>query len=653
MDDVLYQQLEQERLLNQVTTQIRQSLDLHVILSTAVEQLQQLLNADRLVIYQFDFRWSVPPGQCSLDEAHPEQRSDTDLEIPETLSETAQTTDQQWGYVTYEALASHHIPSVMHVSEAAACYVDTQVHRQKYTKGFTLVVDDVEETYTHSACLLKFLRGIQVKAKLVSSIVVQEELWGLLIAQQCEDTRNWQSHEVKFLSQVTEHLSIAIYQAQLYTQVQQQKENLELRVQERTQALQDALLAAQSASRAKSEFLATMSHELRTPLTCVIGISATLLRYLPDSSGTKKIPLEKQQSYLQTIHDSGEHLLELINDILDLSQVEAGKAVLQIDKFSLTKVLNQCLRFFREEAIQQQIDLMGNFQIDPAQDQFSADQRRLRQILFNLLSNAIKFTPAGGQVTLRAYVHENIATFQVQDTGIGIPESQQSLLFEKFQQLDSPYRRERDGTGLGLALTKQLVELHGGAIKFDSTEGEGSTFTVHLPNQPVVDKKSSGTTAKKSFGTFLPSIHSESTQCRLVIVENDEEIATLICELLTATGYQVVWLAKELTSIQQIALLQPAAVIVDLQVSGQGGQDMIRQLKQSQEIEDIKILALVNERLLSNSNGKSTIQSRRKKQLTKQLRTHFSDDLISLIDQWLTKPIKPNQLLEKIATLGL
>ncbi|MBD0314973.1 MAG: GAF domain-containing protein, partial [Microcoleus sp. T3-bin5] len=336
-----------------------------------------------------------------------------------------------------------------------------------------IAIDDVETAYATSAYLLELLRKTQVRAKLVAPIIVQNDLWGLLIAHQCFEPRQWKDTEKTFLKQIAEHLTVAIYQAQLYAQLQQQKNTLEQRVIEQTQELRDMLQAAQAASRAKSEFLAAMSHELRTPLTCVIGMSATLLRWSFGQQGAKAVPLAKQRRYLKTIQDSGEHLLELINDILDLSQVEAGKAILNISEFSLSQLTHQILRTLQEKAFRQKISLEMEFQI-PSQndsgarlkeDRFYADQRRVRQILFNLLGNAIKFTPAGGKVILRVWREHNLAVFQIEDTGIGIADDQIPLLFEKFQQLETTYQRNYEGTGLGLALTKQLVELHGGRIE--------------------------------------------------------------------------------------------------------------------------------------------------------------------------------------------
>ncbi|MEG4507782.1 ATP-binding protein [Microcoleus sp. F6_B4] len=634
VEDALQQQLEQERLLNQVTTQIRQSLELPVILSKAVERVREFLEVDRLLIYQFE---KVPAPH----------NGESAKEIPAAVSESGEIPENSGYYlylgrVTYEALASDAISSVLNFSDGAQCFTNGVIDREKYRKGFALCVADVETTYSSHPCFLELMRRAKVRAKLLVPIVVQDDLWGLLIAHQCT-FREWEESKKTFLRQIAEHLAIAIYQAELYAQVQQQKRTSEQRVIERTQELRDALVAAQSASLAKSEFLAAMSHELRTPLTCVIGISDTLLRWSYGKVGSKEVPIHKQRQYLQTIRDSGDHLLELINDILDLSQVEAGKAILKISEFSLSKLASQSLHALKEKAAAKGVKLLQEQRIKQECDRFIADPRRLRQILFNLLGNAIKFTPKGGRVILRVWVTEDknrtpavrqsgtapagsTAVFQIKDTGIGIPENQRSLLFQKFQQLDTPYRREYGGTGLGLALTKQLVELHGGAIEVNSKVDVGSTFTVFIPIQTLTKDESTKFTYDKS-NSSLPLHYS--LRGSLVLVEEDEETAMLICDILTAAGLQVVWMIEGSTAVEQVELLQPNAVIVDMRLPGMNGCEIIHQLRQKPATENIKILALsANE---------------------------IPPDRISFVtagaNDCLAKPIHPEQLLDKIICL--
>ena len=491
--------------------------------------------------------------------------------------------------------------------------LEIPAYSEKYRQGYTLMVKDTEATYKLAPNLLNFFQRCQIRAKLVAPIVVQGELWGLLTAHQCTAPRDWQEREQTFLKRIAEHLAIAIDQAQLYAQLQQQKQTLEQQVIERTQELRDALIAAQSASRVRNDFLATMSHELRTPLTCVIGMSATLLRW---SFGHLS---DRQRHYLQTIHDSGEHLLALINDMLDLSQVEAGKAVLSITEFSLSGLVTQSLEAFQDKAEATGITLELDLQIAEGHDSFTADRRRLKQVLLNLLSNAVKFTPEGGKVTLRSWLEGTNAVLQVEDTGIGIPEHQRPMLFQKFQQLDTSYQRKYEGTGLGLALTKQLVELHGGWIDVESTVGAGSIFTVQLPAQEF----GSASDAPKMM------LNGNGSQGRIVLIDHQEESAMLICELLTAAGFQVVWLVEGATAVKQIGILHPVVVITDLQVPGMDGYEVMHYIRNTAATQAIKILALTSKAIAKSE-------------------THY---LQAGADDYLEKPIDPEQLLNKVAGL--
>ncbi|MBD2725816.1 GAF domain-containing sensor histidine kinase [Nostoc sp. FACHB-892] len=473
VEDALKKQISQERLLNQVTTQIRKSLDLSVIMATAITQVREFLELDRLVIYKFEASKVKTQQYQSFIHEKNGKHSPSVLVNNQPLLEDCQN---YGGYIVYEARATDAITSVLNYTERN-CFRRTSQCWKKYRQGFTLAVDDVEKTYALEECLLNFLRESQVRAKLAAPIIFEDKLWGLLIAHQCDNPHQWTESEKNLLSSIAEQLAIAIHQAELMQTLTQEKQTLEQRVIERTMALRDALLAAEAASRLRSEFLATISHELLTPLTYVIGMSSTLLRWpLGELS-------QRQRGYLQTIHDSGEHLLEMINDILDLSQIEAGKTALNISEFSLVSVAENAVESLRKKATSEQINLNLDLQIDPNRDRFTADGERVEQILWNLLTNAVKFTPENGSVTLRLWVEDDTAIFQVEDTGIGIPEEQLPLIFDKFQQLDTPYRRRYEGTGLGLALTKQLVELHRGRIEVESTVSIGSIFTVWIPTQ--------------------------------------------------------------------------------------------------------------------------------------------------------------------------
>ena len=262
---------------------------------------------------------------------------------------------------------------------------------------------------------------------------------------------------------------------------------LERKVEERTEELahkNEALEQSQrelavmrdeavSANRHKSAFLANMSHELRTPLNAVIGFSEVLLEKLFGELN------EKQDEYLRDIHGSGQHLLSLINDILDLSKIEAGRLELSVSTFDLPVAIDNALVLMKERAARHGVTLAKD--VSPAVGEITADERMLKQVLINLLSNAVKFTDEGGSVTLGVRSSEEEITISVADTGIGIAPEDREVIFEEFRQASSDYAQKQEGTGLGLALSKRLVELHGGRIWLESEVGQGSTFSFTLP----------------------------------------------------------------------------------------------------------------------------------------------------------------------------
>ena len=232
----------------------------------------------------------------------------------------------------------------------------------------------------------------------------------------------------------------------------------------------------ETTSRHKSEFLANMSHELRTPLNAIIGFSEVLLERMFGELNPK------QEEYLQDIMTSGRHLLSLINDILDLSKIEAGRMELELTKFDLPAAMENALTLVRGRAEAHAIALTPD--VDQRLGEFVADERKLKQVLVNLLSNAVKFTPEGGRVDVRAAPADGGVEISVSDTGIGIAPEDQEAIFEEFRQAGGDYTRKREGTGLGLSLARKFVELHGGRLWVKSEMGNGSTFTFTLPERP-------------------------------------------------------------------------------------------------------------------------------------------------------------------------
>jgi signal transduction histidine kinase len=232
----------------------------------------------------------------------------------------------------------------------------------------------------------------------------------------------------------------------------------------------------ETASRHKSEFLANMSHELRTPLNAILGFSQVLQHRLFGEIN------EKQDEYLDDILASGNHLLSLINDVLDLSKVEAGQVELEIAAFSLGEALERGVVMVRESAIKNGVQL--SLELAPDVNGVRGDERRVRQIVFNVLSNAVKFTPAGGSVAVAAATVNGEVHVSVTDTGPGIAPEDHERIFEEFQQTEVGVQ-QREGTGLGLALSKRLVELHGGRIWVESEPGHGSRFVFTLPSEEI------------------------------------------------------------------------------------------------------------------------------------------------------------------------
>ena len=293
----------------------------------------------------------------------------------------------------------------------------------------------------------------------------------------------------QILTTVANQLAIGITNASAYHQIEQLNLDLEKRVQERMEELQrqhaqlqEVNRALEVANRHKSEFLANMSHELRTPLNAVIGFSEVLLERMFGELN------EKQAEYLDDILGSGKYLLSLINDILDLAKIEAGRLDLELRTFDLKPLLENSLVMVKERAQAHGITL--SLETSDDLHSLNADERKVKQIVFNLLSNAVKFTPNGGQVGLRATTIDHAVQIAVWDTGIGIAAEDQQRIFDEFQQARSGLTGKTEGTGLGLTLTKRFVELHGGTLEVESVPDQGSTFTVTLPVAGLIAQRS-------------------------------------------------------------------------------------------------------------------------------------------------------------------
>jgi signal transduction histidine kinase len=269
------------------------------------------------------------------------------------------------------------------------------------------------------------------------------------------EVRPFTEKQIALSNTFADQAAIAIENVRLFREIQEKSAQLEI------------------ANKHKSEFLANMSHELRTPLNAIIGFSEVLIERMFGEVNPK------QADYLKDIHDSGKHLLSLINDILDLSKIEAGRMELELSTFHLPSALSNAMTLVRERAQRHGIEL--GLDVDKRLGEFEADERKVKQILVNLLSNAVKFTPDGGRVDVSASMNGKYVEIAVRDTGIGIAAEDHAKVFEEFVQVGRDYTRKAEGTGLGLALTRRFVELHGGEIRLASAPGKGSTFTITLP----------------------------------------------------------------------------------------------------------------------------------------------------------------------------
>ncbi len=297
-------------------------------------------------------------------------------------------------------------------------------------------------------------KRLGVGALLIAPLLREGAPIGTLTIRRPEE-RAFSHQQIQLLQTFADQAVIAIENARLFRELEEKSRELE------------------AASRHKSEFLANMSHELRTPLNAIIGFSEVLQEQMFGELNQKQI------EYARDINSSGQHLLSLINDILDLSKIEAGHMELSLADFDLPTAIENAATLVRERATRHGVGL--EVEVDNGLGRFCADERKFKQILLNLLSNAVKFTPEGGQVRLRADQVKDELLVSVTDSGVGISLDDQELIFEEFRQVATKDRSKPEGTGLGLALAKQFVEMHGGRISVRSEVGKGSTFAFTFP----------------------------------------------------------------------------------------------------------------------------------------------------------------------------
>ena len=360
------------------------------------------------------------------------------------------------------------------------------------------------------------------------------------------------------------------------------------RVEAQNEALEKANEQIQEANRLKSEFLANMSHELRTPMNAIVGFTKIVHRRARGSLD------DKQVDNLEKVLDSSEILMNLINDILDLSKIEAGRLEIEREQFSMRDLVNSCVSTITPLVNE---GVVIKTEIDPRADSVSSDASRVRQILINLLSNAAKFTEQGTiTVALQARADEKIE-LAVTDSGIGIPSSALDQIFDEFRQIDGTTTRKYGGTGLGLSISQKLAGMLGGDIRVESEEGKGSTFTVTLAAQAtaVDDKtaKSGAVTDSAVASTATDAAADDSKPRRIVLaIDDDPNVLSVITQELEEEGYQVVGASRAIEGIEKAKQLGPHAITLDIMMPGMDGWEAIARLKEDAHTRDIPLIVI-------------------------------------------------------------
>jgi CheY-like chemotaxis protein len=336
-------------------------------------------------------------------------------------------------------------------------------------------------------------------------------------------------------------------------------------------------LELERVTRLKSQFLSSVSHEFRTPLNAILGFG-----HLLDEDKTGQLSI-KQKEFVRHIHNAGRHLQQLTNDILDLSKIEAGQLELHREDFRVEEVFPEVLSVIRPFAAEKKIRLDANVN----NVWVRADKFRFKQILLNLLTNAIKFTPARGYIKVEASADYEFAYISVTDTGIGIPAEYREKVFEEFYQLSPTTSGKKEGSGLGLSISRRLVEQQGGSISVDGKPGQGSRFCFALP------------VGRAGANTTLPVAHipphaahpvTTGTNRDVLVVDDEQSVRDLLTNYLESEGYTVLLATSGTEAIEKAHQMRPAAITLDILMPGAGGTETLFQLKNSPETADIPVI---------------------------------------------------------------
>ncbi|NMF57864.1 GAF domain-containing protein [Pseudanabaena yagii] len=564
-------QLRRQQILEEITQQIRESLDIQEILATVTQKIQDALYCDRVIVFQL---FADGRSQIVEESVHSDFPTLKDMSWEDEVW-SQEVLDDYWQGIP------RIVPDVMN-DVWTECLVEYSVEGRIQSKIVAPIIQD-----THIDQTQRWVTTAGTK-----------KLWGVLVVHACAERRIWQESEAQLLQQVANQLAIAIQQATLFEQSQQEIVERKLAQQQLTETNQQLSISNHELARAtrlKDEFLANMSHELRTPLNAILGITEGLIEEVFGSIN------QQQNNMLQTVEKSGNHLLELINDILDLSKIEAGKLILECTDTNVKQLCQSSIMFVKQQAMQKQIKL--EMQISQAIPDLEIDERRIRQVLINLLNNAVKFTPEGGRINLEVTLESvtdrddtSISTqsvrFSIIDTGIGIDAEGLKILFQPFIQIDSALNRKYEGTGLGLALVKRIVELHGGHVSATSEIGVGSRFMIELPcreSNHQFSREVENTTPSSENPIEHDDSHSKSPLI-LLAEDNEANIVTISCYL-EAKGYRLIVAKDGQQAINLVRSHNPDLILMDIQMPEIDGIEAIKWIR-SNHSTDVPIIAI-------------------------------------------------------------